>query len=198
MSETAEEYGPFPPSPEFSQQAVGQKSLYEEADADREAFWAKQARERLTWTKDFDKVLDWSEAPVAKWFVGGELNVAYNCADRHVEAGNGDRVALHFVGEPGDERDITYAELTELVQKAAGALKAPVSAPCTPSSSAASPPTPCARASPTGRPRSSSRPTVATAAASRALSSPPSTRPSAARRRCRRSSSSSAPAKRRR
>ncbi|MBE7371591.1 acetate--CoA ligase [Dermacoccus barathri] len=124
MSETAEEYGPFPPSPEFSEQAVGQKSLYEEADADREAFWAKQARERLTWAKDFDEVLDWSEAPVAKWFVGGELNVAYNCADRHVEAGNGDRVALHFVGEPGDERDITYAELTELVQKAAGALKA--------------------------------------------------------------------------
>ena len=124
MSETAEEYGPFPPSPGFSQQAVGQKSLYEEADTDREAFWAKQARERLTWAKDFNEVLDWSEAPVAKWFVGGELNVAYNCADRHVEAGNGDRVALHFVGEPGDERDITYAELTELVQKAAGALKA--------------------------------------------------------------------------
>ena len=114
----------YTPSPEFSAQAVGQPSLYEQADADREGFWAEQARTRLTWGKDFEEVLDWSEAPVAKWFVGGELNAAYNCTDRHVEAGNGDRVAIHFVGEPGDEQDITYAQLTEQVQKAAGALRA--------------------------------------------------------------------------
>ncbi|WP_186318527.1 acetate--CoA ligase [Dermacoccus nishinomiyaensis] len=125
MSETPDPTpGPFPPSEAFTTQAVGQASLYEDAGADRLAFWAKQARERLTWSKDFDEVLDWSDAPVAKWFVGGELNVAYNCADRHVEAGNGERVAIHFVGEPGDEQAITYADLTERVQRAAGALRA--------------------------------------------------------------------------
>ncbi|WP_288756361.1 acetate--CoA ligase [uncultured Dermacoccus sp.] len=125
MSETPDPTpDPFPPSEAFTAQAVGQASLYEEAGADRLAFWAKQARERLTWSKDFDEVLDWSDAPVAKWFVGGELNVAYNCADRHVEAGNGERVAIHFVGEPGDEQAITYADLTERVQRAAGALRA--------------------------------------------------------------------------
>jgi len=125
MSETPDPTpGPFHPSEAFTAQAVGQASLYEEAGADRLAFWAKQARERLTWSKDFDEVLDWSDAPVAKWFVGGELNVAYNCADRHVEAGNGERVAIHFVGEPGDEQTITYADLTERVQRAAGALRA--------------------------------------------------------------------------
>ena len=63
------------------------------------AFWAKQA-DRLSWDTPFDEVLDWSEAPFAKWFVGGKLNVAYNCVDRHVEAGNGDRVAIHWEGEP--------------------------------------------------------------------------------------------------
>ena len=125
MSETPDPTpGPFPPNEAFTAQAVGQASLYDEADADRLAFWAKQARERLTWGKDFDDVLDWSDAPVAKWFVGGELNVAYNCADRHVEAGNGERVAIHFVGEPGDEQTITYADLTDRVQRAAGALRA--------------------------------------------------------------------------
>ena len=125
MSETPDPTpGPFPPSEAFTAQAVGQASLCEDAGADRLAFWAKQARERLTWSKDFDEVLDWSDAPVAKWFVGGELNVAYNCADRHVETGNGERVAIHFVGEPGDEQAITYADLTERVQRAAGALRA--------------------------------------------------------------------------
>ena len=75
------------------------------------AFWAKQAN-RLSWDTPFDEVLDWSEAPVAKWFVGGKLNVAYNCVDRHVEAGNGDRVAILWEGEPvGDSRTLTYAEL---------------------------------------------------------------------------------------
>ncbi|CAN7205580.1 acetate--CoA ligase [Knoellia sp. LjRoot47] len=103
-------------------QAVGSEDLFTEADADREAFWATQARERLTWSKDFDQTLDWSGAPFAKWFVGGELNVAYNCVDRHVEAGNGERVALHFEGEGGDTRTVTYAQLKDDVCRAANAL----------------------------------------------------------------------------
>ena len=122
MSESANTT--YAPPAELAKNAIGQESLYEEAAADREAFWARQARDYLTWGKDFDKVLDWSDAPFAKWFVGGELNASYNCADRHVEAGNGDRVAIHFVGEGGDEEDITYAQLTERVQRAAGALRA--------------------------------------------------------------------------
>lgn len=79
-------------------------ALYYEAEADRLAFWATQA-ERLSWAKPFTEVLDWSEAPFAKWFPDGKLNVAYNCVDRHVEAGNGDRVAIHWVGEPVDESE---------------------------------------------------------------------------------------------
>ncbi|MDT0214012.1 acetate--CoA ligase [Rothia sp. ARF10] len=110
------------PTDELRSQAVGTEDLFAEADADREAFWAKQARERLTWSTDFDQTLDWSEAPFAKWFVGGELNVAYNCVDRHVEAGNGDRVALHFEGEGGDTRTVTYAQLKDDVCRAANAL----------------------------------------------------------------------------
>lgn len=70
----------------------------------------------------FGQVLDWSDAPFAKWFVGGKLNVAYNCVDRHVEAGNGDRVAIHWEGEPGDTRTITYAELLAQVSQAANYL----------------------------------------------------------------------------
>ncbi len=86
------------------------------------AFWAKQAN-RLSWDTPFDEVLDWSDAPVAKWFVGGKLNVAYNCVDRHVEAGNGDRVAIRWEGEPKDDsREITYSELLAEVSKAANAL----------------------------------------------------------------------------
>ena len=92
------------------------------AEADRLAFWAEQAN-RLSWETPFTEVLDWSEAPVAKWFVGGRLNVAYNCVDRHVEAGNGDRVAIHWEGEPvGDARDITYAQLQDEVCQAANTL----------------------------------------------------------------------------
>ncbi len=113
----------FPPSPEFAAQANGQASLYDEADKDHEGFWAEQARSYLTWSKDFDQTLDWSDAPFAKWFVGGELNASYNCVDRHVEAGKGDKVAIHFVGEPGDTKDITYADLYRDVQKAANALQ---------------------------------------------------------------------------
>ncbi|NUT98974.1 MAG: acetate--CoA ligase [Saccharothrix sp.] len=111
----------FPPSPEFVEQANATAELYEEAKADREAFWAKQA-ERLSWDTKWDQVLDWSNAPYAKWFVGGKLNVAYNCVDRHVESGHGDQVAIHWEGEPGDSRAITYAELQREVSKAANAL----------------------------------------------------------------------------
>ena len=111
--------GPLvPPEAEFTAQANGTEDLYAKADEDYEAFWADQARSRLSWSKEFTEVLDWSKAPFATWFADGELNVAYNCVDRHVEAGNGDKVAIHFVGEPdGDTRDITYAELHEQVQQ---------------------------------------------------------------------------------
>ncbi|HEX2300901.1 MAG TPA: acetate--CoA ligase [Pseudonocardiaceae bacterium] len=111
----------FPPSEEFAAQANATADLYDEADADREAFWAKQARE-LDWETDFEQVLDWSNPPFAKWFVGGKLNVAYNCVDRHVEAGHGDQVAFHWEGEPGDSRTITYADLQREVAKTANAL----------------------------------------------------------------------------
>jgi acetyl-CoA synthetase len=112
----------YPPSEEFAAQANATEEMYREAEADRLAFWAKQA-ERLSWDTPFTEVLDWSEAPFAKWFVGGKLNVAYNCVDRHVEAGNGDRVAIHWQGEPVDDtRDITYAQLHADVCKAANAL----------------------------------------------------------------------------
>ncbi|MEI2827811.1 MAG: acetate--CoA ligase [Dermatophilaceae bacterium] len=113
----------FPPDPAFTAQANGQAELYAAAEADHEGFWADQARRYVTWSKDFTQVLDWSNAPFAKWFDDGELNAAYNCVDRHVENGLGDRVALHWVGEPtGDTRDVTYADLHREVQKAANAL----------------------------------------------------------------------------
>ena len=113
----------FPPSPEFAAAAlVSDDSLYREADADFEAFWARQARELLTWSRDFDTTLEWN-LPDAKWFVGGELNVSVNCLDRHVAAGIGDRVAFHWEGEPGDTRTITYADLLAEVQRFANALK---------------------------------------------------------------------------
>ncbi|MFE6612668.1 acetate--CoA ligase [Amycolatopsis sp. NPDC057786] len=112
----------FPPSEAFSAQANATADFYAEADADREAFWAKQA-ERLHWETKWSQVLDWTNAPVAKWFVGGKLNVAYNCVDRHVDSGHGDQVAIHWVGEPGDSRDITYAQLKDEVSKAANAFE---------------------------------------------------------------------------
>ncbi len=108
----------YPPTPEFVAQANGTAALYDHADADRLEFWAEQGR-RLDWDTDFDQVLDWSDAPFAKWFVGGKLNVAVNCVDRHVAAGKGDRVAIHWVGEPGDSRDLTYSQLKDEVSKAA-------------------------------------------------------------------------------
>ena len=113
----------FAPSAEFAANAVVTAADYAEADADRPAFWAKQARELLSWSRDFTQALDWSDPPFAKWFVGGEVNAAYNALDRHVEAGNGDRVAIYFEGEPGDTRTYTYAQLTEEVKKAANAFE---------------------------------------------------------------------------
>ena len=111
----------FPPSKEFTAQANAKASLYEEAERDYEAFWAKLARERISWVKPFEKTLEW-DLPFAKWFVGGQLNVSYNCVDRHVENGLGHKVAYHWIGEPGDTRTITFADLQREVSKAANAL----------------------------------------------------------------------------
>jgi acetyl-CoA synthetase len=110
----------FPPSHEFAAAAVAQPGIYEHAASDPVAFWEEQAR-RLTWAQPWHTALEW-EMPYAKWFVGGKLNVAYNCVDRHVEAGLGDRVAYHWEGEPGDTRTITYRDLQVMVCKAANAL----------------------------------------------------------------------------
>jgi acetyl-CoA synthetase len=112
----------YPPSARFAEQANAREDLYREAEQDRLAFWAKQAN-RLSWATPFTEVLDWSEPPFAKWFADGKLNVAYNCVDRHVEAGLGDRVAIHWVGEPVDDsRSLTYSDLQAEVCKAANAL----------------------------------------------------------------------------
>jgi acetyl-CoA synthetase len=112
----------FEPPADLAANANVKAEVYAEADADRLAFWEKAA-ERLSWETRWDRVLDWDDAPFAKWFVGGKINAAYNCVDRHVEAGNGDKVAYHWVGEPeNDTRDITYAELKDLVCQAANAL----------------------------------------------------------------------------
>ena len=110
----------FPPSPEFAAQANAQATMYAEADSDRLAFWEKQANV-LYWDKKWEKVLDW-QVPFSKWFVGGKLNASYNCLDRHVIEGRGDRVAYYFEGEPGDTRIITYAQMLHDVKKAANAL----------------------------------------------------------------------------
>ena len=112
----------FPPV-ELAINANVKIESYTEASEDRLAFWAKQAK-RLQWDKPWSQVLDWSDAPFAKWFVDGRLNVAVNCVDRHVAAGNGARVAYYWEGEPGDTRVITYAELQREVSKAANALEA--------------------------------------------------------------------------
>ncbi|NLG46509.1 acetate--CoA ligase [Gordonia sp. (in: high G+C Gram-positive bacteria)] len=113
----------YPPSPEFAANANATAAMYDRAEADPMEFWAEQAR-RLDWETPFGEVLDWTNAPFAKWFVGGKLNVAYNCVDRHVAAGKGDRVAIHWVGEPGDSRDITYRQLQAEVSQAANYLSA--------------------------------------------------------------------------
>ncbi|MCC5952893.1 MAG: acetate--CoA ligase [Acidimicrobiia bacterium] len=113
----------FAPPEEFAETAlVTDRSLYEEAAADPEAFWARQARELLSWYRDFDTVLEW-DLPFARWFDGGTLNVSYNCLDRHVEAGRGDKVAFWWEGEPGDTRTVTYADLLAEVQRFANVLR---------------------------------------------------------------------------
>ena len=112
----------FPPSADFAANSVASASLYTDAKADRLAFWADRAREYVHWHKPFTEVLDWSNAPFAKWFADGELNVAYNCLDRHVEAGIGDRVAIHWEGENGDAVSLSYAQLTAEVKRAANAI----------------------------------------------------------------------------
>jgi acetyl-CoA synthetase len=111
----------FAPPASLAAAANVTADTYAAADRDRLGFWAAAAR-RLSWAEDFTEVLDWSNPPFARWFTGGKLNVAYNCVDRHVEAGRGEKVAIHFVGEPGDRRDITYAQLKDEVGKAANAL----------------------------------------------------------------------------
>ena len=113
----------FPPSADFVASAVaGDRSDYQEAALDYEAFWARQARELLTWDQDFHTTLEW-ELPYAKWFLGGQLNVSYNCLDRHVEAGYGDRIAYFWEGEPGDTREISYTQLLDEVSRFANVLK---------------------------------------------------------------------------
>ena len=114
----------FAPSEAFSSTSEADGELYTAAKEDRLEFWADKARRYVHWHKPFTETLDWSTPPFAKWFADGELNVAYNCLDRHVLAGNGDRVAIHWEGEPGDSRSITYAELTAEVKRAANAMAA--------------------------------------------------------------------------
>ncbi|MFI5934868.1 acetate--CoA ligase [Actinoplanes sp. NPDC051494] len=125
MSETlanlSSETRRFAPPAELAANANVTAEAYAEADGNRQGFWEQQAQ-RLSWAKPWDQVLDWSNPPFAKWFTGGELNVAYNCVDRHVEAGHGDKVAIHWEGEPGDSRSITYADLLRSVSQAANTL----------------------------------------------------------------------------
>src|SRR6202022_3840180 len=111
----------FQPPAELAAAANVTADAYEAATADRLAFWGAQAR-RAAWAGPWSGVWDWAGKPFAKWFTGGKLNVAYNCVDRHVEAGHGDQVAIHFEGEPGDSRSLTYAELKDEGSRAANAL----------------------------------------------------------------------------
>ncbi len=121
LSNLSSEERRFPPPAELAARANVGPGAYEEATADRLGFWAAQAR-RLDWHTPFTEVLDWTDAPFARWFADGTLNVAENCLDRHVRAGGGAKVAFHFVGEGGDTRTITYAELLAEVCRAANAL----------------------------------------------------------------------------
>ena len=119
----ASENRSFPPSESFQRDAlVIDTSLYDQANEDDEAFWARQAGELVEWFEPWDTVLDW-QLPYAKWFEGGTLNVAHNCLDRHVNAGNGGKVAIHWEGEPGDTRKITYQDLLDEVSQFANSLK---------------------------------------------------------------------------
>jgi acetyl-CoA synthetase len=112
----------FPPPPEFKKTArIVDAEIYDEAERDFEGFWARQAADFLDWTEEWHTILEW-DLPFAKWFVGGTLNVSFNCLDRHVAAGHGEQVAYHWEGEPGDTRTITYGQLLEEVQRTANAL----------------------------------------------------------------------------
>ena len=113
----------FEPPPEFTAQAnASDPGIYERANEDPEAWWGSWA-EKLDWIEPFDEILDWSDPPFAKWFGGGKLNVSANCLDRHVEAGNGDRVAYYWEGEDGTRKELTYSWLHSETQKFANALK---------------------------------------------------------------------------
>jgi len=111
----------FPPDAGFVARANAQSGIYEEAERDPVAFWDRLARERISWKEPYSATLDW-DLPFAKWFVGGKLNVAYECLDRQVEQGRGDKVAYHWIGEPGDTRTLTYRDLLREVSKCANAL----------------------------------------------------------------------------
>src|SRR5215207_7495083 len=113
----------FPPPEDFARDALlNDPAIYDEAAADPIAWWEKQARE-LHWFSDWETTLDDSNPPFHKWFCGGTINASYNCLDRHVENGLGDRVAIHWRGEEGEERDVTYGWLHEHVQRFANVLK---------------------------------------------------------------------------
>src|SRR6516162_5509444 len=115
----------FLPSAGFADRArVTNLAVYEQAAAAPEAWWATQARERLHWSTPFSSVLDDGNPPFYTWFADGTINASYNCLDRHVLTGHGDRVAFHWRGEEGEERDLTYGELLDDVQRLANALKA--------------------------------------------------------------------------
>ena len=115
MESVSDEHRTFPPSSAFVDAAhisgdAAYQALYEKSIQAPEAFWA-EAAEELHWFKKWDTVLDESNAPFFKWFDGSRTNLSYNCLDRHIDAGRGDKIAIHWEGEPGDSRDITYAQL---------------------------------------------------------------------------------------
>ena len=114
----------FDPPEEFARQAnIKDMSVHEEAERDPQGFWLRQAKELLDWETEPTQALDEENPPFYKWFADGKLNASYNCLDRHVEAGRGDKVAIHWRGEEGEEREITYADLHRDVQRLANALK---------------------------------------------------------------------------
>jgi len=122
LSALLQEGRTFPPSPEFAKHAlVTDASVYDDAERDWTGFWAKQAL-ALDWHREWDQILDW-QLPFAKWFIGGKLNVAENCLDRHVQTGHGGQVAFHWEGEPGDSRAVTYQELLEETARVANLLR---------------------------------------------------------------------------
>jgi acetyl-CoA synthetase len=129
MSETIEallsEHRTFPPPPEFAARArVSSTAIYDEAEADFRRFWQGHALRELTWFREPTEILDDSNPPFYKWFKDGRLNVSVNCLDRHVAAGGGDKIAYTWIGEPpGEERQISYADLLAEVERCANALK---------------------------------------------------------------------------